>query len=70
MNGRWMGRGGREESASVGSEWSRKTFVVGKLTRKSAEFLLAEAARTVRGPFLVKAVVRGARVIKTAETVH
>ena len=38
--------------------WSRRMFAVGKLTRRSAEILLAEGGRTSPGPFVLKAIVR------------
>jgi hypothetical protein len=37
--------------------WSRRTFAVGRLTRRSVEILLAEGERTPPGPFVLKAIV-------------
>jgi hypothetical protein len=64
---------GREVVVTTG--WPRRTFAVGKLTRRSAEILLAEAKQSPRAPFLLKAVVSGpARAPRPeagmAETIH
>jgi hypothetical protein len=50
---------GRDVVVTAG--WPRRTFAVGKLTRRSAEILLAEARQAPRAPFLLKAVVSGPR---------
>jgi len=39
---------------------SRRMVVVGRLTRRSAEILLAEGERTPPGSFILKAIVKGA----------
>ena len=44
--------------ACASEEWSRRTFAVGRLTRRSAEILLAEGGRTLPGPFVLKAIIR------------
>jgi hypothetical protein len=66
MSLRTMGR----DVVSTGG-WPRRTFAVGKLTRRSAEILLAEAKNAPRAPFLLKAVVSGPAIgTKGGETVH
>ena len=53
---------GRVEAAILAADaaggWSRRTFAVGRLTRRSAEILLAEGWRTPPGPFVLKAIVK------------
>ena len=59
MSIRGMGRGGSAiPGAGTADGWSRRTFAVGRLTRRSAEILLAEGGRTLPGPFVLKAIVR------------
>ncbi len=53
-----------------GTAWPRRTFAVGKLTRKSAEILLSEGNRAFPAPFLLKAVVSGAREPRLGQTIH
>ena len=59
MSIRGIGLGGSAiPGAGTANGWSRRTFVIGRLTRRSAEILLAEEERTLSGPFILKAIVR------------
>ena len=61
----------RKAPSTLRSLLSRRTFAVGRLTRRSAEIRLIEAGQAaVAGPFLLRAVVRGAPSDGSAETVH
>jgi hypothetical protein len=42
-----------------GERMVAQNVVVGRLTRRSAEILLAEGERTPPGPFVMKAIVKG-----------
>ena len=53
-----------------GTAWPRRTFAVGKLTRRSAEILLSENQQSFRAPFILKAVVSGPREPRLEQTVH
>ena len=70
MSVRGMGSGGDVIPRAGAGSGSRKTFAVGRLTRQSAEILLAEGGKALAGPFVLKAVVQGVRGIGTRETVH
>jgi len=59
MGIRGMGYAGAAiPGTSAAGGWSRRTFAVGRLTRRSAEILLADGRRTPLGPFVLKAIVR------------
>ena len=59
MGIRGMGRvGAAIPGAGAAGGWSRRTFAVGRLTRRSAQILLAEVGRTPPGPFVLKAIAR------------
>ena len=47
--------------------WPRKMFAAGKLTRRSAEILLAEQVRRVSGPFVLRGIVGAARTNRSID---